>query len=99
MTAEQTTQQLSASRGAVLLRPERGETNRAPQDCASTQSPEAAAQDLLAPANSARSRTVLWLLVCAAFAVLIGAWAVLFQVAHSANIQEIPTAAKAGLRP
>lgn len=44
-------------------------------------------------------RTRLWLCVCAAFAVLIGAWVVLFKVAHSANIQEVPAAAKAGVRP
>lgn len=44
-------------------------------------------------------RTRLCLLVGAAFAVLIGAWVVLFQVARSAHIQEIKPAAKAGTRP
>ena len=44
-------------------------------------------------------RTRLWLLVGAAFAVLIGAWVVMFKVAHSANIQEVPTVAKTGVRP
>lgn len=44
-------------------------------------------------------RTRLWLTVGVAFAVLIGAWVVLFKVAHSANIQEISPAAKAGARP
>ena len=44
-------------------------------------------------------RTRLWLCVCAAFAALIGAWVVMFQVAHSTNIQEIKPAANAGTRP
>ena len=44
-------------------------------------------------------RTRLWLLVGAAFAVLIGAWVIMFKVAHSANIREISPAAKAGVRP
>ena len=44
-------------------------------------------------------RTRLWLMVGAAFAVLIGAWVVMFKVAHSANIREISPAAKVGVRP
>lgn len=99
MTAEQTTEQPFASRGAVLLRPERGEANRAQQDCAPTHSPEAAARALKAQAESARSRTVLWLCVGAAFAALMVAWVVLFQVARSAKIQTVPPATQGGLRP
>ena len=81
------------------LRPSGLTVAKAQQDCAPTQSPDAAAQQLETQANSARGRAVLWLCVGAAFAVLIGAWVVMFKVAHATNIQEIKPAAKSGIRP
>ena len=46
--------------------------------------------------RSSKSEVGLWLWVAGAFCVLILVWAVLFTVAHSAQVETVPLATKGG---
>lgn len=49
-----------------------------------------------APPAGARVRSSLWLWVAGAFLVLAIVWTVLFTVAHSAKVEQVPLAPRGG---